>query len=162
MEEDSESECETEYETSSIPDFHSSNAQNVDKSHIDSDLLTQDARSQENGTSSNRYPKAADQAEAYQEDMQDILSRLQSEQIALPADRFLENNAEIWRFAYTLGLSTAKTATERCFFSQSPYIFFHTNSKFVMLSMTNYKSQRGIWRGFGLKGNFEMNLVLNY
>lgn len=59
------------------------------------------------------FEKAADLAETYREDMEAIKRSLDKLEVELPQNRFTENNAEIWRFAYTMGLAYAKSPSER-------------------------------------------------
>ena len=60
-----------------------------------------------------KYDKAARHAVIHHQDILQILATLQSEGLHLPPERFKDNNAEVWRFANTLGMSAAETPTER-------------------------------------------------
>ena len=46
--------------------------------------------------------------------LQEIRQKLQERGIALPADRFGENDAELMRYAATVGLCEARSPRDRC------------------------------------------------
>lgn len=59
------------------------------------------------------FEKAASLAEEFREDIGSLRAMLAGWGIKLPEFRFHENNAELMRFAFTTGLATARTPSER-------------------------------------------------
>lgn len=59
------------------------------------------------------FEKAQDQAEAHRDALEAVRKHLVEMGVSLPSERFDPNNAEIWRFAYTMGLAAATTSKEK-------------------------------------------------
>lgn len=59
------------------------------------------------------YDKAASLAEEFREDLENLKTLLEQQGVQLPKSRFYENNAELMRFAFTTGLTTAESPAER-------------------------------------------------